>query len=133
MLEVKLSGCAIIKDDKILLLYRDDHKHYEFPGGKIEKNENRRTTAKRETFEETGLIVTLEKYFGPYLIKNNSKNNGKRKISHVYTANIIDGKIKLENKFDHAKWILLEKYHKYKLAPNVRMFIEDYLSMTKLY
>lgn len=132
MLETKLSGCAIIKDSKLLLLYRKDREHYEFPGGKIEKNENRRTTAKRETYEETGLTVKLEKYFGPYIF-NNGKNNNKAKISHVYTASIVEGKIKLEKKFDHKRWIPLEKYKKYNIAPNVKMFIEDYISMTKLY
>lgn len=131
MIEIKISGCAIIKDEKILLLHKKKRDYYEFPGGKIELGENRRTTAKRETEEEIGCIVRLNKYFGPYKVYINDQ----LKISHVYIAEIISGtpKIMERKKFDKIKKIPLDSYQKYKLAPNVKMFIDDYLSMTKLY
>ncbi|MBI5230112.1 MAG: hypothetical protein HY981_02320 [Candidatus Magasanikbacteria bacterium] len=32
---IQLSGCAIIKDEKLLLLWRGKQGHYGFPGGKV--------------------------------------------------------------------------------------------------
>ncbi|GIU69954.1 MAG: DNA mismatch repair protein MutT [Candidatus Woesearchaeota archaeon] len=128
MLETKISGCAIINDEKILLLHKKKKNYYEFPGGKIELGENRRGTAKRETKEEIGCVVDLREYFGPYIFNNNGV-----KISHVYIAEIISGTPKIieRKKFDKIKYIPIRKYHKYKLAPNVKMFLKEYLNYIK--
>lgn len=55
------SAIVIIKDDKILLMYRvnKDKKYYCFPGGEPEEGETPKQTAVREVKEETTLDVTL--------------------------------------------------------------------------
>lgn len=48
----------LIKDGKVLLLYKESRGYYVAPGGKIEAEETIVTAAKREFLEETGLEVT---------------------------------------------------------------------------
>ena len=54
MKRIQLSGCAIIKEGKLLLIWKKKHNHYEFPGGKVEEGETLEQTAVRETKEEIG-------------------------------------------------------------------------------
>jgi 8-oxo-dGTP diphosphatase len=61
---------AIIKmKDKYLCCQRKKNKlsylseKYEFPGGKIEKNETKEEALKREIKEELGLKINIEKFF----------------------------------------------------------------------
>jgi 8-oxo-dGTP diphosphatase len=52
----KFSRVLIKKDDKYLLL-KETHGYWNFPGGKIEVNETPEECARRETFEEIGLLL----------------------------------------------------------------------------
>ena len=57
----------VIKDGKILLALRHDpfrpefHRHWEFPGGRMELGERPEENLKREVFEETGYQVEIVK------------------------------------------------------------------------
>ncbi|MFS0821890.1 NUDIX hydrolase [Bacillus sp. 1P02SD] len=58
-----LVGSTIIeknREDKILLQHRSDTLEWGLPGGAMEPGESLEETAKRELFEETGLVA--EKY-----------------------------------------------------------------------
>lgn len=61
-------GCGIIIEDngQILLQHRTDEDNWCIPGGVMEIGETFEGTAKRETFEETGLRVTDLELFGIY-------------------------------------------------------------------
>ncbi|MRG85091.1 NUDIX hydrolase [Salinibacillus xinjiangensis] len=61
-------GCGIIieEDEKILLQHRADEDNWCIPGGVMEIGEHFEETAKRETFEETGLDVGNLELFGIY-------------------------------------------------------------------
>lgn len=48
---------VIISDRKIAMVYSQKHDYYKFPGGGIEKNENKLSALKRELLEETGLTL----------------------------------------------------------------------------
>ncbi|MDD6071224.1 MAG: NUDIX domain-containing protein [Clostridiales bacterium] len=51
----------IFKDDnKIALVYSENEKYYKFPGGGINKNEDKKEALIREVREEVGLIVIPE-------------------------------------------------------------------------
>jgi len=72
--KIVLSGNLIIDNGKILLLFREDHKHWETPGGKVKADEsfNEEPTleelekvARRELLEEVhGIDIVSMKYFG---------------------------------------------------------------------
>jgi len=61
-------GCGIIIENEgcILLQHRTDEDNWCIPGGVMELGETFEQTAKRETYEETGLDVGELKLFGMY-------------------------------------------------------------------
>ncbi len=64
---LKLAGCIITdKKGQILLLHRNTEKwvQWEVTGGKIEENEDVKTTAVREVKEELGVDVEIVKKLG---------------------------------------------------------------------
>ncbi len=61
MKEIRFSVYTIlIKNGKFLMLLREKPNVWEFPGGGIEFGEHPEKTAKRETYEETGLNVNVK-------------------------------------------------------------------------
>ena len=67
-------GAIIIKDNKILMVKETKKECYgkwAFPAGHLEKNENIMDGARRETKEETGCNIQLQKVFP---IISNNKN-----------------------------------------------------------
>lgn len=126
MKKIQLSGCAIIKDGKLLVLWRKKHKHYEFPGGRVENNESLEKAAIREVKEEIGCDVQLDKYIGykEFFIE------GKHFQSHKFLATIKKDcipQIKEKDKFSHIFWLPIKDYKKYSVAPNVKEHCEDYI------
>ena len=63
---MKISGLAVIKNNKLLLLYKKKRNHYEFPGGKVDLNESFEEAAIREGLEECNIKVKIITGFGPY-------------------------------------------------------------------
>ena len=126
MKRIQLSGCAIIKEGKLLLIWKKKHNHYEFPGGKVEEGETLEQTAVRETKEEIGCDVELIKYLG----YEDFHIDGKDFRSHVYLAKIKKGqkpKVMEPKLFRDVFWLPIRKYKKYCVAPNVKQFCEDYI------
>lgn len=131
---IELSGCAIVKEDKLLLLYRTTHKHYEFPGGKVMENETIEQAAIREAKEETGCDVELVKYLGfkeftaNIGTANTGSLRGMRNLKgHVFLANIIHGEPRVNEpeSFESITWMPLNEHEKHNLADNVKLFINE--------
>ena len=61
-------GCGIIIEDseQILLQHRTDEDNWCIPGGIMEIGETFEETARRESYEETGLTITDLELFGIY-------------------------------------------------------------------
>lgn len=70
------SARGVIFDDygRIALVYSQKEKYYKFPGGGIQKNENKKEALIREIREETGLIVIADSIdeFGSVLRRQKS-------------------------------------------------------------
>jgi len=64
---VKVVAAIICKDDKILLAKRSAEKHqgglWEFPGGKVEKNESNENALIRECLEELDIKILEPQFF----------------------------------------------------------------------
>jgi ADP-ribose pyrophosphatase YjhB (NUDIX family) len=131
MEKIILSGSIIIENNKLLLIYKKKHNHYEFPGGKVEENETIEQTAIRETKEEINCDVEIIKYIGynDFLIENNNFR------SHKFLAKIKNNqkpKIMEEDKFKDILWLDIDEYKqnktnkKYTFAPNVKEFLENF-------
>jgi 8-oxo-dGTP pyrophosphatase MutT (NUDIX family) len=122
----EIAGCAIIEDKKLLLLWKIKRNHYELPGGKPEEHEQLDHAAVREAMEEIGCDVILEQYAGSF----DFDKDGQTVKSHVWLAKIKPGQtpVIMENEiFSELIWMPLQDYEKQELAPNVRLFIQDYL------
>ncbi|MBI4453341.1 NUDIX domain-containing protein [Candidatus Woesearchaeota archaeon] len=137
---IELSGCAIIKDNKLLLLYRTTHKHYEFPGGKIQPNETIERAAIREAKEEIGCDVELVKYLGfkEFTANISTANTGSLKgmrnlKGHVFLANITKGEpcVNEPESFENVTWMPLSEHKQYNLAENVKMFIDEIVKLKR--
>lgn len=124
---INLSGCAIIKNRKLLLLFKKKHQYYEFPGGKVKEGETLEEAAARETKEEIGCEVEGLKYFGFEDIRAEEKDFR----CHVYLAELKDGelpRITEPDLFGDLLWLPLNNLQKYPLAPNVKKFCEKYIN-----
>jgi 8-oxo-dGTP diphosphatase len=126
MNKIILSGSIIIKDNKLLLIYKKKHKHYEFPGGKVEENETIEQTAIRETKEEIGCDIEIIQYIG----YNDFSIENKNWRSHKFLAKINQiPKIMEKNKFKDILWLDIEEYKKgkkeFNLAPNVKEYLDN--------
>jgi 8-oxo-dGTP diphosphatase len=124
---VQLSGCVIVDNGKILLLWKKKHNHYELPGGKTKENETIEQTARRETREEIGCDVIFKKYIGYYDFQINDKDYR----SHTFIAEICKGsspEIMEKDIFGSIMWMNPEEYKKYRTAQNVKSICEDIIS-----
>lgn len=123
-IDVNLSGCAIIVDNKLLLLKKFKNDYFEFPGGKLDAGETIKNAAIRECKEEIGCNVKIIKKFG-FLDFLHKKKNVR---SNIFIASI-DTKPKIMEKeiFEKMIWISLNDYEEYPLAPNVYWFCRKYL------
>ncbi len=126
-MKTQLSGCAIVNDkEELLLLWKKKHKHYEFPGGKVEPNETLKETAIRECKEELGVDIIIIDYIGyeNFTIDNHSFQ------SHKYFGKIADNqtpKVNEPAKFEKLFWLPIKQYKKYSCAPNIREFCQKYI------
>ncbi len=65
---MKAAAAVIFDPDGRLLLIREnyDRRRYSFPGGAVEPHESPEDAAVRETLEETGVIVAIDRLVGRY-------------------------------------------------------------------
>ena len=129
---IQLSGCVIIEEGKLLLLWKKKHNHYEFPGGKVNLGESLEEAARREVREEIGCEVDILKYVG----YQDFTIDGKNLRSHKFLARIREGqtpRIMEPEVFRDIFWLPIKDYQKYSVAPNVKEFCDDFcIGMLKL-
>ena len=71
-MSLEVVAAIIFFENKILVTQRKFHKNtafsykYEFPGGKVENNEEKITALRRELMEELNLKITSFKHFASY-------------------------------------------------------------------
>lgn len=86
--------------------------YWEFPGGKVEKNETPENSLKREIKEEMNIDICVGSFVGESIHKY---ERGTIRLL-AYKGNIIRGEITL---LDHAeyRWVKYKELKLYKLAP----------------
>lgn len=109
---------AILENDKkeILIAKRKNDKilggFWEFPGGKVEKDETPEEGLIRELKEEMNIDIKVIEYIG-----ENIHDYERGSINLIaFKAKILKGNIKLVD-HDEYKWIELSELNSYKLAP----------------
>jgi len=117
---------AIIKqEDKILIARRKKGKHLEFkweyPGGKLENNEEENDALKRELKEEFSIEATIGRYLTESFYEYGSVNINLK----AYLVESFSGDFKLVD-HDKIEWIKIEEIKEYDFAP-ADIPINDYL------
>lgn len=111
------------KEDKILIAQRNLKKSqgglWEFPGGKIEKNETKEETIIREIKEELTIDIKVDKYIGE---KNFSYPDKDIRLIALKCQKI-SGNIQLTEHED-IKWVEKSELDNYKFAPADEFIIE---------
>ena len=108
-------AAVIIKNNKFFIAQRNRNKHlglmWEFPGGKVEKNETFEQALKREIKEELNINIEIHSKLG----EENYKDNKIDVKLHYFYCSYINGNIKLTEHEDSA-WVTKEEFKKYKFA-----------------
>ena len=112
----RVVAAIIHKDNKILIARRKQGTHLEFkweyPGGKVEENEDEKDALKRELLEEFEISSEINKY-----ITESFHEYDKNKINlRAYSVKHLSGDFKLID-HDRIEWITIEELTKYDFAP----------------
>ena len=108
-------AAVILKNNKFFIAQRNRNKHmglcWEFPGGKVEKNENFEQALKREIKEELNISILINKKIG---VENYQDNKINVKL-HYYLCSHIDGAFTL-NEHEDSAWVAKNEFNKYNFA-----------------
>ena len=114
---ITVVAALIEKDNKILIAKRSTGDSnvlgkWEFPGGKVEQNEDEMHAIEREIFEEFELKIKAKKF----LVNNVCEYPNKTVDLRLYSCDYISGEFKLH---DHSEisWVSKDGLLKYDLAP----------------
>ena len=96
-----LGAFAIIFNEagNVLLCHRRDMDLWNLPGGRVETGELPTESVKRETYEETGLIVEIERFLGVY-----GKASNPTDIVFTFICFPVGGKIILSDEADRIEY-----------------------------
>ena len=114
--DVNVVAALIFNGDKVLIAKRSTDKDakgkWEFPGGKVEENEDDKTAIEREIYEEFDVKVKAKKYISQSMF-NYPHNNI---ILKLYECSYIEGEFKLHVHSEFA-WVNINDLLNYDLAP----------------
>ena len=114
---ITVVAALIIKDNKILIAKRSTGDNnvfgkWEFPGGKVEPNEDEMSAIEREIKEEFELNIKAKQFITNNICKYPNKTVDLR----LYECEYVSGEFKLHDHFEY-KWVSKEKIMNYDLAP----------------
>lgn len=115
MKKIEVVAAIIKKDDKFLITqrgYGEYKDYYEFPGGKIEKDETNIEALKREIFEELEATINVDEF----LLTVEYDYKDFHLTMHTYICSLIDDHIKMKEHED-MRFINIEEIDKYVFLP----------------
>ena len=126
---ILVQKATIKKDDKFLIVFRSPKakyypEHWDFPGGKLEPNEDPFEGVEREVFEETSLKVKALEVLGVYELDSDNCGKNTHRYS-VYSTKIISGDVKLSHEHTEFKWATREEILQLKIEPYMRLYFEE--------
>ena len=129
------SGVIIYKNGKVLLQKRRDNGLWADHGGCVEIGESVEETAKRELFEETGLIANRLDFFNIYSGKDMlyTYPNGDKTylIITLWICEDYSGEIKIDkNEVEELKWFDVNEIPK-DISPTLKKAFNDFVVFIK--
>ncbi len=126
-MKTRLVSCSILqKKNKYLVCKRPSHKtfaeYWEFPGGKLEQNENFYDAIIRELYEELGIVVTIKDL---NIIDNVTHSYKKNEviIMAVFLLKKWKGKIKARES-QTIKWVSKSEINKLNFLEGSKIILE---------
>lgn len=113
MKTVHVTAAVIVKDETILCVQRNENKFdyiskkWEFPGGKVEENEQIENTIVREIQEELNLDIKVDQF----LIQVDHQYPDFRIIMDTFLCSITGGDLNLNEHIDF-KWLKKDELKK---------------------
>ena len=123
---------AIKRGNKYLVLLRSPNakyfpKHWDFPGGKLDKEEDPIKGIKREIFEETSLKLDNLKKIGYYEFDFDNIGEKTHKFT-IYLAESKKGSIRISDEHTKFRWVTKSELARLKYEP----YIAKLLSQKKI-
>lgn len=118
---------AIKQGNKYLIVKRSPKEDtyqgfWEFPGGKLNKEEEPQQGVEREVMEETKLKVKAIK---PIFVFKKLMPNGLHYLFIVYLCKKLSGSIRLSEEHDAYRWASRQELHSLELHPFLKAFLEN--------
>jgi ADP-ribose pyrophosphatase YjhB (NUDIX family) len=100
-----IGAFAVIFDDlgRVLLGHRRDMDAWNLPGGRVESSELPTEAVVRETREETGLEVTVERLVGVY------GKADKDELVFAFRCRVVGGELELSDETDACEFFLIDE------------------------
>ncbi len=116
--------CVVFNDDAVVLIKRGHEPfkdQYALPGGFVELNETVEDACRRETLEETGLVVRNLKLIGVY--SEPSRDTIRHTVAIAFLAEADLSTLKAGDDASHVQ--LVKNWHELPLAFDHKRIIED--------
>ena len=119
------------KGNKYLILLRSKDakyfpEHWDFPGGKLEPEEDSFLGIEREVFEETSLKVRALKAVWRYEFDFENKGENTHRFT-VYLTHIVSGDVRLNHEHIEYKWATKEEILSLSVEPYIRLYFKEHL------
>ena len=114
---IKVVAALIEKGNKVLIAKRSTGDpnvlgKWEFPGGKVELDEDEMHAIEREILEEFELVINAQHF----IVNNVCEYPTKTVDLRLYSCNYVSGDFKLHDHSEY-KWVSKEEIMDYDLAP----------------
>ena len=112
---INVVAAIIKKNNKYLIVQRNKNKHlglkWEFPGGKVDKNESFESALKREIQEELNITINIHQKIALEEYKDEKIDI----ILHYYLCSHKNGTITL-SEHENLAWVAKKDFEKYDFA-----------------
>ena len=125
MQTIEISRAVIVKNNKLLVMYRKKFKEYVLPGGKIDVNETKEKAVVRETKEELGVDIRIMKKVNSVEYSRGNKNYREHKFLVKIKSNQTP-KIMEPESYRDFKWIDLNELEESPLPEHLKTFFKKY-------
>lgn len=131
------SAVVIDDQDRVLLGHRTDSPRWTIPGGAMEPGETIGDCAVRETREETGIIIEIDRLVGVYSdpahIAAYSDGEVRQQFSVCFAGRPVGGELATSSETREVAWVAPGELDRLEIHPSIRLRIDHALAAAAPY